>query len=86
MSGSLDAKCIPASLWMWFPGSLWQQVLVLHANVTVTHGLTYHTAGHVDRMADEVGGGCYYRLNSARSHTDLGKDRPQNGVDPASAI
>lgn len=54
--------------------------------MTVTRGLTYSAAGCVDHPADEVGGGCHHRLNSARLHTDLGKDRPQNGVDPASAV
>lgn len=64
----------------------WWQVLGLHANVTVTHGLTYNAAVCVDHAADEVTGGCHHRLNSARLHTDLGKGGPQNGVDPASAI
>lgn len=54
--------------------------------MTATHGLTYNAAGHVDRAADEFGGGCNHRLNGARSHTDLGKDGPHNKVDPASAI
>lgn len=60
--------------------------MVLHASMPVTHGLTYNTAGRVDHTADEVGDGCHHRLNSTRSHTDLGKDGPRNGVDPASAI
>lgn len=55
-------------------------------NVTVTRGLTHSAAGCVDHAADDGGGGCHHRLNSASLHTDLGKDRPQNGVDPASAV
>lgn len=54
--------------------------------MTVTHGLTYSAADCGHHVADEVSGECHHRLNSARSHTDIGKDGPQNGVDPASAI
>ena len=58
----------------------------MRTNMTVTHGLTYSAAGRVDHAAHEVGGGCHHGLNSAKSHTDLRKGRPQNEVDPASAI
>jgi len=54
--------------------------------MTAAHGLTYNPAGRVDHSDDEVGSGCNHSLNSARSQPDLGKDRPQKGVDPASAI
>lgn len=59
-------------------------------------GPIYNVAVHVDHAAVEVSSGCHWwchwchwcqwLLSSAESHTDLGKDRPQNSVDAASAI